>query len=257
VTRAAITALAGNTVRDAVRNKVLYILLFFALLLIGTSFLLATLSYVERERILQDVALAAIRLFGAAIAIFIGVGLIHREVDRRTVYTILSKPVSRVDFLVGKYLGLVATLWLQLAVMSAGFVVVSWASGAPLRGGHAIALGATALELAVLVAIATLFSSFATPFLAACYSVGLYLVGHVTRDLRAIGALAEGESVRELTHWLYQVLPDLESFNWTLEAVHDLPIPAGQVAWTVVMGIGWCVAFLTIAALVFARRDFR
>ena len=253
----AIAAIASNTVRDAVRSKVLYILLFFALVLIGTSFLLATLSYVERERILQDVALASIRLFGAAIAIFIGVGMIHREVDRRTIYTILSKPVSRVDFLVGKYLGLVTTLWIQLAVMSAGFVRVSWATGAPLDSGHAIALGLTALELAVLVAIATLFSSFATPFLAACYSVGLYMVGHMTRDLRALGAMADAEGVGVITSWLHRLLPDLESFNWTIEAVHGLPIPTDQVLWAVLMGVGWCVAFLTAAALVFERRDFR
>lgn len=253
----AISTIASNTLREAVRSKVLYILLFFALVLIGTSFLLATLSYVERERILQDVALGSIRLFGAAIAIFIGVGMIHQEVDRRTIYTILSKPVSRVDFLVGKYLGLVTTLWIQLAVMSAGFVGVSWATGAPLDSGHAIALGMTALELAVLVAIATLFSSFATPFLAACYSVGLYMVGHVTRDLRALGAMTDAEGVGVLTTWLHRLLPDLESFNWTIEAVHGLPIPAAEVLWAALMGVGWCVAFLTVAALVFERRDFR
>ncbi len=253
----AIAAIAINTVRDAVRNKVLYILLFFALLLIGTSFLLATLSYVERERILQDVALAAIRLFGAAIAIFIGVGLVHREIDRRTIYTILSKPVSRVDFLVGKYLGLVATLWMQLLVMAMGFVAVSWLTEAPLAAGHAIALAMTGLELAVLVAIATLFSSFATPFLAACYSVGLYVVGHVTRDLRALGALADSEGVTTLTVWLHRILPDLASFNWTIEAVHGLPLPPAEVGWAAVMGVGWCIAFLTVAAIVFDRRDFR
>ena len=253
----AIWAIATNTIREAVRNKVLYILLFFALVMIGTSFLLATLSYVERERILQDVGLASIRLFGAAIAIFIGVGLVHREVDRRTIYTILSKPVSRADFVIGKYLGLVATLWMQLLVMSAGFVAVSMLAGAPLDRGHAVALGLTGIELAVLVAIATLFSSFATPFLAACYSVGLYMVGHVTRDLRAIGAVVDSEGVKSLTVWLHRLLPDLESFNWTVEAVHGLPIPGHEVIWSVVMGFGWCTAFLTIAALVFERRDFR
>ena len=252
-----IGTIAANTLRDAVRNKVLYILLFFAMVLIGTSFLLATLSYVERERILQDVALASIRLFGAAIAIFVGVGLIHREVDRRTIYTILSKPVSRADFLVGKYLGLVATLWIQLVVMAAAFAAVSLATGAPLDAGHAIALGMTALELAVLVSIATLFSSFATPFLAACYSVGLYLVGHVTRDLRALGATTESEGLTTLTVWLHRMLPDLESFNLTVEAVHGLPIPTAQVLWAMLMGLGWCVAFLVMAVMTFSRRDFR
>ena len=252
-----IAAIASHTLRDAVRNKVLYVLLFFALLMIGMGMLLATLSYVERDRILQDVALSAIRLFGAAIAIFVGVGLIHSEIDRRTIFTILSKPVSRVDFLVGKYLGLVATLWIMLLAMSAGFVGVSMLAGAPLGPSTFMALGAVAVELAVLVSIATLFSCFATPFLAGCYSVGLYLVGHLTRDLRAIGAASDSEAMANATVWLHQLLPDLESFNWTIEAVHQLPIPAADVAWAAFMGVAWCVAFLTVAVLVFERRDFR
>ncbi len=252
-----IAVIARHTVRDAVRNKVLYVLLFFAMLLIGMSVLLASLSYVERERILQDVGLAAIRLFGAAIAVFIGVGLVHREVERRTIFTILSKPVFRADFLVGKYLGLLATLWLMLLVMSAGFLGVSVLTEAPIGSSTLVALGAVGMELAVLVSIATLFSCFATPFLASCYSVGFYLIGHMTRDLRAIGDASGSELVREATLWLHRLLPDLESFNWTIEAVHGLPIAASDVAFATVMGAAWCVAFLTIAVLVFERRDFR
>jgi ABC-type transport system involved in multi-copper enzyme maturation permease subunit len=252
-----VAAIAANTVRDAVRNRVLYILVFFSLVMIGTSVALATLSYVERARILQDVGLGAIRLFGAAIAIFMGVGLIHREVERRTIYTILSKPVTRARFLAGKYLGLVATLWLQLAIMVAAFVAVSLAAGATLGMGHVIALVLVAVELAVVVAFATLFSSFATPFLAACYSVGLYLVGHLTRDLRALGAGAESELFATVTVWIHRVFPDLSALNRVIEAVHGLPIPANEVAWALVAGVAWCLGFLLVAVVVFERRDFR
>ena len=255
--RGATAAIAANTVRDAVRNRVLYILVFFSLVMIGTSVALATLSYVERARILQDVGLGAIRFFGAAIAIFMGVGLIHREVERRTIYTILSKPVTRARFLAGKYLGLVATLWLQLAIMVAAFVVVSLASGATLGVGHAVALALVALELAVVVAFATLFSSFATPFLAACYSVGLYLVGHLTRDLRALGASSESEAFAATTVWIHRLLPDLAALNRSIEAVHGLPIPASEVGWALLAGVAWCLGFLLVAVVVFERRDFR
>lgn len=255
--RGAVAAIAANTVRDAVRNRVLYILVFFSLVMIGTSLALATLSYVERDRIVQDVGLAAIRFFGAAIAIFMGVGLIHREVERRTIYTILSKPVSRARFLAGKYLGLVATLWLQLAIMSVAFAGVSLASGAELGVGHAIALGLVAVELAVVVAFATLFSCFATPFLAACYSVGLYLVGHLTRELRALGAGSDSEVFAATTLWIHRVLPDLSALNRVIEAVHGLPIPAPEVGWAVVAGVAWCLGFLLVAVVVFERRDFR
>jgi ABC-type transport system involved in multi-copper enzyme maturation permease subunit len=255
--RGAVSAIAINTVRDAVRNRVLYALVFFALLMIGTSVLLSTLSYVERDRILQDVGFSAIRLFGAAIAIFMGVGLIQREVERRTVYTILSKPVTRARFLAGKYLGLVATLWVQLMIMVAAFVAVSFVAGAPLTGGHAVALGLVALELAVVVAFATLFSSFATPFLAACYSVGLYLVGHLTRDLRGIGAASDSAVAREVTAWIHRAFPDLSALNRGIEAVHGLPILPAEVGLAVLMGIAWCLGFLLVAVVVFERRDFR
>lgn len=255
--RPVIAAIAANTVRDAIRNRVLYILVFFAVVMIGTSVLLATLSYVERERILQDVGFGAIRFFGAVISIFMGVGLIHREVERRTIYTILSKPVTRAQFLAGKYLGLVATLWLQLAIMIVAFVAVSLAAGAPLGSGHAVALGLVALELAVVVAFATLFSSFATPFLAACYSVGLYLIGHLTRDLRALGATADSATVQQVTVWIHRVFPDLSVLNRGVEAVHGLPIPLPEVGYSLLLGVAWCLGFLLVAVVVFERRDFR
>jgi ABC-type transport system involved in multi-copper enzyme maturation permease subunit len=253
----AVLAIAGNTWRDAIRSKVLYVLLFFALLLIGTSATLATLSYVERERILQDVSLGAIRFFGAAIAIFVGVGLVHREVDRRTIFTILSKPVDRSAFIAGKYLGLLATLWALLSVMSICFAAASLAAGAPLDAGHAIALALIAAELAVVIAFATLFSSFSTPFLAGCYSLGIYLVGHLTRDLYAIGKTSSSPVAREFTLWVRRLLPDLEAFNRTIEAVHAIPIPAHEVAWSIAMGIAWIVGFLLVAVMTFERRDFR
>jgi len=253
----AVLAIAGNTWRDAIRSKVLYALLFFALLLIATSATLATLSYVERERILQDVSLGAIRFFGAAIAIFVGVGLVHREVDRRTIFTILSKPVDRSAFIAGKYVGLVATLWALLAVMAGCFVAASLLAGAPLASGHAIALMLIAVELAVVVAFATLFSSFSTPFLAGCYSLGIYLVGHLTRDLYAIGKTSASPAAREFTLWVKRLLPDLEAFNRTIEAVHGLPIPPAEVGWSLAMGVAWIVGFLLVAVMTFERRDFR
>jgi ABC-type transport system involved in multi-copper enzyme maturation permease subunit len=122
-------AIGTNTVREAIRNKLLYTLLFFAIVLIGTGVIVSSISYVESGRILQDVGLASIRLFSVGIAIFVGVGLIHGEVHQRTIYTILSKPVSRAEFLVGKYVGLLLTVWLQLAIMTVAFLVVSGMAG--------------------------------------------------------------------------------------------------------------------------------
>jgi len=250
-------AIAANTVREAIRNKILYALLFFGLMLIGIGIFVSTLSYVESDRILQSVGLASIRLFGAAIAIFVGVGLIHQEVDRRTIFTILSKPVSRTEFLIAKYLGLTATLWMQVAIMAVAFALVSLISRAPLDAGHAAAIWLAAVELSVLVAVATLFSAFTTPMLASLFTAGIYVVGHMTRDLKALGAQSEVASIAQVTSLLHRVLPDLEMFNVTIQAVHQLPISAGEVWLPMAYAVFYATVLLALGSLIFERRDFR
>jgi ABC-type transport system involved in multi-copper enzyme maturation permease subunit len=254
---ARVWTIATNTVREAVRSKLLYVLLFFAVLMILSSTFLAALSYVERERILQDVGLAAIRLFGVAIAIFVGVGLIYKEVDRRTVQTILSKPLTRAEFLTGKFAGLVLAIWMQMAIMVVVFGAVSLAGGAPLSATHAAAFLLTAIELALMVAIATFFSAFTTPMLASFFSSALWLVGNLTRNLRDIGAASELESVRVATLWLHRLLPDLDSFNLSIEAAHGLPIAASDVWLPLLYGAAYISIILLGAVAVFERRDFR
>lgn len=249
-------AIAANTVREAIRNKVLYALLFFGVLLIGIGVLVSSLSYVEADRILQSVGLSSLRLFGAAIAIFVGVGLIHKEVDRRTIFTILSKPVSRGEFLIGKFLGLVATLWMQVAIMGAAFVAVSWLAGAPLDRGHAWAIVLAAMELAVLVATATFFSAFTTPMLASLFTAGFFVVGHVTRDLAQLGAQSQSPAIEAITAGLQKAI-DLEGFNLTTQAVHQLPFTAGEVLWPIVLAFFYVGTLLTVATLIFERRDLR
>lgn len=252
-----IAALAANTVREAVRNKILYVLLFFSLLVIGAGVLVGSLSYVESDRILQDIGLAAIRLFGVALAIFVGIQLIHKEVERKTVYTILSKPISRAEFLVGKFLGLTLTIWMLAGVMMAAFGAISLATGAPLSASHAAFFVLMAAELALVVAIATLFSAFTTPMLAALFTTGTWMVGQLTRDLRDLGAASESPAIELGTALLHRLLPDLESFNLAIEAAHQLPVTASDVALPLVYGAGYLAVLLLLAIFLFDRRDFR
>lgn len=252
-----IHAVAANTFREAIRNKLLYMLLGFSIGLIGAGVLLASLSYVQVSEILQDVGMAAIRLFGAGIAIFIGAGLVHNEVDRRTIYTILSKPVSRGEFLVGKWAGLTFTVWLQLLLMAAAFVAVSKVSGAPIRVEHGAAIALVGLELMVLIAIATFFSCLTTPMLASFYTFGLWLIGHLSRDLYLLGQQSDQASIPRVTGWLYAVLPDFEVFNKTLEAVYGLPIRGHEIGFAFLYATGYSVVTLLIASAIFARRDLK
>ena len=252
-----VAALATNTVRQAVRSRLLYTLLFFGLVLIATSVGVSSLSYVESERIVQDVGLAAIRLFGVGIAIFVGVGLIHDEIERRTIYTILSKPLSRSEFIVGKYMGLLLTVWAQLAIMSLAFFAVSWAVGAPLGWNLVAALGLVGIELMVVVAVATFFSSFTTPLLSSLFSVGIYLAGHLSRDIRSLGFQSGDAAVEFASQAVYRALPDLQSFNLTVQVVHGLPISSLEIGLPVVYGVGYSVVLLMASALIFERRDLR
>ena len=252
-----IWTIASNTVREAIRSKILYTLLMFAVVMIGTSSIVSSLSYVEPERIMQDIALAAIRLFSVGIAIFLGVGLIHGEIERRTIYTILSKPVSRSEFLLGKYLGLVLTVWMQLAIMSFAFVALSMGTEAVVDSGHAAALGLIGVELMLLVAVATLFSSFTTPMLASFFSCGVWVLGHLTRNLRDHASQSAEVFVREGAVWMHRILPDLESFNLSKEASHLLPLTASEVWYPVLYGLGYVAALLVLATSIFERRDFR
>jgi ABC-type transport system involved in multi-copper enzyme maturation permease subunit len=252
-----IHALAVNTFREALRNKLLYTLLGFGILMIGSGVLLATLSYVEVDEILQDMGMGAIRFFSAGIAIFIGIGLIHTEVDRRTIYTILSKPVSRTEFLVGKWAGLTFTVWLQLGLMALAFGIVSWMAGAPLTGDHVVAIALVGLELMLLVAIATFFSSFTTPMLAALFTVGLWMIGHLSRDLRALGEQSELESVSTMANLVFLAMPDFEVFNKTLQAVHGLPIPASEIQMAIVYALGYTTCTILLGSMIFSRRDFK
>ena len=252
-----IQALASNTFREAVRNKLLYTLLGFGILMIGSGVLLATLSYVEVDEILQDMGMASIRFFSAGIAIFVGIGLIHNEVERRTIFTILSKPVTRTEFLVGKWAGLTFTVWLQLGLMALAFAIVSWLAGAPLGSAHVVAIALIGLELMMLVAIATLFSAFTTPMLAALFTIGLWMIGHLSRDLRALGEQSDLESVSTMANFVFMVMPDFEIFNKTLEAVHGLAISASEIQLAIVYALGYTVSTLLLAAMIFSRRDFK
>ena len=208
--------------REAIRNKLLYTLLFFAIVMIGAGVVLSALSYVEGERILQDFGFAAIRLFSVAIAIFVGVSLIHREVERRTIYTILSKPVSRTEFLLGKYVGLVLTIWMQMAIMVAAFAVVSLAHG---RAARRRARGWRSPS----PRSSSRWSSRSRPS-SRLHDADAGFVLH-GRDLggrpphprsarhrRQLGLRVD----QRATALFHRVLPDLESFNFSIEAAHGL-----------------------------------
>ncbi len=252
-----IKAIAGNTFREAVRDKILYSLLFFALVMIASSVLVAELTIGEFLKIVEDVGLGSISIFGMLIAVFVGIQLVTREIDRKTVYTVLSKPVRRWEFIVGKFLGLGLTLLVELGIMTLGLIGLVAVVGGRFAPELAGAVGLIYLELLFLTAFSILFSSFSTPALSALFTLSIYVIGHMSNDLYRFGQKAETEWIREGSRVLYYVLPNLEYFNIKNQVVHHVALPPGQVGYAVVYGVVYTALVLFAAVVIFERRDFK
>jgi len=261
---------AVNVFKESVRDKVLYNLVAFAVLLIAVSYLLGQLTAGQDVKIIKDLGLAAIAIFGLMIAVFIGIGLVWKEVERRSIYSILSKPVRRSEFVLGKYAGLALTLIVNVAVMTVAFYVVlaymntqfpvelreTWpAPATDPRMLFAIAL--IVVELMLVTAIALFFSTFSSPFLSAALTFGLWVIGHFNADLRNFEAVVESRSAAYLARGLYYVLPNFSAFDVKTQVVHALPVPASYVATTAAYGGVYIALLLTAAVVIFSRRDFK
>lgn len=252
-----IIVIALNTFRETLRDKILYNLVFFGLLLIGSSILLGSLTMGEQAKIIQDLGLASINLFGVLIAIFVGIGLVSKEIEKRTIYSIIAKPIPRYLFPLGKYSGLVLTLFVNIAIMAAGFFLVLLASGAGLNLALLKAIGLIFVELLVITAVAVMFSTFTTPMLSATFTLAVYVIGHLTADLRVLGARLQNELTTGVLDGLYYVLPNLEYFNVKGQAVHGIPIAWSYLVSAVAYGVLYSAAVLALSCVIFQRRDFK
>jgi len=252
-------AIARNTFREAVRDRVLYNLVLFVLLLTGGAVFLGELSAAQESKIIVDMGLSAMLLFGVFIAVFVGVGLVYKEIERRTLYAIFAKPVGRGEFLVGKYLGLCLTLGVNVAVMGAG---VSLALLYVRGGWHPLVLDiwpAVALvyvELLILVAVALLFSSFSTPALSALLTFFVFVIGHFSADLKNLSAAGAG-GARLLFGALYYLLPNLSNYAYITAASHGRTPTAEAFLGAALYGLVYIVVLLAAATLVFRRRNFK
>ena len=266
----AIGAVAVNVFRESVRDRVPYNLVIFATLLIASSFLLGQLTAGQDVKIIKDLGLAATSVFGLFIAIFIGIGLVSKEVEKRSIYSLLSKPVSRPQFIAGKYAGLVLTLTVNVAVMAGALYAVlaymNWTSIPEAKAGWETPATDLALlkaiililiELMLITAIAVFFSTFSSPILSAALTFGLFLAGHFNADLKNFDRVVDSQAAAWLARGVYHVLPDLSAFDVKTEVVHGLAVPAGYMASTALYGALYIAALLLAATFIFSRRDFK
>jgi ABC-type transport system involved in multi-copper enzyme maturation permease subunit len=253
---AALRAIALNTFREAIRDRVLYLLLAFALLLIAASRFLSRLTVGSEEKIIKDLGLSSIALFGLLTAVFLGASLVHKELERRTIYTLLASPVRRWQFIGGKFLGLTGVLTLEVALMSVLLGAVLLLHGAapwPLAPAIVLIL----VELGLITAFALLFSSVTNPILAALWTVAVYVTGHLSGSLRLLEERLGGGAGGGVWHWLYRLLPNLDYLDVKARVVHARPLPVEQLVSAIGYGLGYTLIVLVLASLAFQRRDFK
>lgn len=252
-----VLAIALNTFRETVRDKILYTLLVFAFAMIGSAAVLVRISVRAEARIIQDLGLAAISIMGVLMAVFVGITLVYKEVDRRTIFTIISKPVQRWQFILGKYLGLLLTLLINVAAMTGGLLLLNRGLGDGWAWALLPAVWLIYAELALVTALATFFSSFTTPVLSATFTLCLFLIGRLSGDLVYFLSQMPGAALRAAAVGLYYVLPNLRTFDVKGQAVlgqvPDLRWMVGATAY----GCLYIIFTLAAAVLIFQRRDFK
>ena len=251
-----VLSIALNTFRENLRDKLLYNLLIFALLMIGSSLLLVRLTLGEFHRLILDIGLGSINFFGVLIAIFVGIGLVSKEIEKKTIYTIVSKPVARYQFLLGKYVGLTLTLLINTAVMVIGLLAVLSFQDVPVHLVRFKALGTMFLEFMIVTAVALLFSTFTSATLSAIFTLAIFVIGHLTADLRMFGQKmdAVGQGILD---GIYYLLSNLERFNLKGHVTHQLDISENDLLLIAAYGVVYTAFLLMLASIIFQRRDFR
>jgi ABC-type transport system involved in multi-copper enzyme maturation permease subunit len=251
---------ALNTFREAVRDRVLYNLVFFALLMMATAVAVGQISIGIEQTVIVSLGLSAISVIGLLISVFIGVALVSKEMDKRTLYALLAKPVRRWEFLLGKFAGLVLTLAVNTAAMALGLLLVMIYVKHALERSDAVVLVAVyfiLLKLALIVALALLFSCFTTPLLAILFTVGFYIAGLYVQEMRNLPAEVMSPAMAAFTKWLSYLLPNFENFNVMAMAAHGRAVPGALILQNTVYTVVYCTIILTAAAAVFSRRNLK
>jgi len=249
-------AIAFNTFKEAIKDRILYLLFFFAAACLIFSRILALLTVGDRVKIIADVGLAALSLIGALMAILVGTGLVYKEIDKKTIYTLLVKPIRRRQFILGKFFGMVMTLGVMLFFMTLIFLAVLFLHTFQIDWRLFVAVLLIFIELTLVAAVAILFSSFSTPILSSIFTLAFYLIGHFSWGFETLIEKMPSGLLKFLVQVIYTLLPDLENFNYKTEIVHHLPLPSSAVLLSIVYGIAYTSFILALAVIIFRKRDF-
>ncbi len=253
-----ILTIAKNAFREAVRDRILYNLILFVLLITASAIFLGELTAGQESRVIVNLGLSSILLFGAFISIFVGVSLVWKEIEKRTVYSIFSKPIGRGEFIVGKYIGLCSTLLVNILVMGAGVsFALLYVGGGPLVWKIWGAVTLIFFELTIITAVAIMFSSFSTPALSALLTFFVFLIGHFSSSLLDLATSLGSKGAIWFFSAIYYLLPNLSNFSFISNTANgDVP-PFAMVGGAIVYALIFDVILMAITVMIFSRRNFK
>jgi len=256
---ARIGSIAMNTFREAVRDRVLYNLIAFVLLLSGAAIFVGQISIEIEKLVVINLGLTAVSLFGVVIAIFIGIGLVSKEIEKRTLYTVLSRPVRRWEFIVGKFFGLTGTLVVNALCMAVGvFAALLYVAHRFVASDAQILVAVyfIVLQFVIICALALLFSSFSSPLLSAVFTFALFVIGSFSEDLRGFAAMTHG-----FTRWLSTgaayIVPNLSALNVITPVAHGEPVPTQLIVNNTLYALAYAGMAICGAILIFERRNLK
>jgi Cu-processing system permease protein len=252
-----IAGVALNTFRESVREKILVVVLLFGAVLMASSVFLSPLAVGAKQKIVMDVALAAISIIGVLVAIFLGGTLVHKEVDRKAIYLVLTRPVSRHSYLVGKLAGIVSAVALVFTVMTLVMIAAIALGGGTLRPAVFASVYLSLLEAAVICSIVMLFSTFTTPVLTSFFTLCIFAAGSMSNDLRVFASKFGSALMKTAANLFYYFLPNLKVFNLRHEAVHGLPFKATDILLATGYAAIYSAVMIYFACLIFRRREFK
>lgn len=255
-----IASIALNTFKESVRERVLYALIAIAALMIAAGLLFGSISVGIEENILANLGLSSISFFGILMAVFIGISLVWKELDRRTLYNVLSKPVARPEFILGKYLGLLLTLVVNTALMTLAYYAALLILKHRLESGDLASLEAVyfiLLELALVVAVALLFSCISSPALSALFTLSIFVIGHFVGDIRGFGEQSGSRVIKVMTTAVYYLLPDLRGFDFIAAAAHGRLAPSYLVISNSCYALLYVTLLLSASVLIFEERELK
>jgi ABC-type transport system involved in multi-copper enzyme maturation permease subunit len=251
-----VRAVAVNTFRETIRERVLYNLVFFALLMTLSGLLLGQLSIRQDEKIIKDLGLAAMDVFGTVIAIFIGVGLVSKEIERRSLFPLLAKPLSRGELLIGKAAGLAFTLLVNVAVMTIGLYLTLLYTHRSMDPRLLKAVYGIYLGLLLVLALALLFSTLTSSAMATVCAVSVVVAGRYSDVIRNMSQVTAGVPTA-FTEFLYWLLPNFRNLDFKNAVVYALPVPFDILGYATLYTAVYVSVLLLLSLMAFRAKDFQ